>query len=91
MSAYRTVFYDAVTVVARIPSIDSLVRERYKAFLIRRGGPKGAMMEMPDLPPMRLRVLTTVKGIRRLESMVPPAASYHIWTRETLSPSPLDR
>lgn len=60
VSAYCTMSYDTVTVVAHIPPIDLLIWECCEVFLIYRGGPMETMAETSN-PPKGSRALLTIR------------------------------
>ena len=102
-SAYRTVSYDAVTVVARTVPVDLMAYERYATFEAKRAlGPPGiddggapppgdpATATPPATDPHSLRAETLAAWARRLR-VRPPADSGREWTRVLIPPGLISR
>lgn len=97
--AYRTVSYDAVTVVSRTVPIDLMAHERYSAFEARRASRRTVTIgDQVDedatasaAPPQSLRDLTVAEWVRRYRRTEPIADSGREWTRTLIPPGLLSQ
>lgn len=98
VGAYRTVSYDAVTVVSRTIPIDLMAHERSRAFEARRAlrpavtignrveEEAAASAAPPSIGPREARDRTVAEWARRYRRTDTPAASGREWTRTLIPP-----
>lgn len=100
VGAYRTVSYDAVTVVARTVPIALMAQERFASFEARRarrmagtggGGPPSPDEAAEAAPADDLRARVLAKWAGDARDAVPPADSGREWTRVLIPPDLLCR
>lgn len=78
MATYRTVLYDAVILVTRIPPINLFVKERLNALFVRRGGHGSRRRSerlWSALRPIEKKTLITERWLQRLEIMTQSVGS----------------
>jgi len=96
VSAYRTVSYDAVTVVSRTVPIDLMALERFRAFEARRAlrpaatagnrVQEASASAAPPIGPRRAGDPTVAEWARRYRRADTPADSGREWTRTLIPP-----